>query len=92
MKATLIGMPLLSDRDGQPIRFDEDGAPIEAGDTTSKVYYQFMLFQNTLVDGQPRLIGAQNLRVAQDQIIRQYPPLGGDLARMLFPGRHRRTR
>jgi len=85
MKATLIGMPLLSDRDGKPLRVDEDGAPIEAGDTTSKAFYQFMLFQSTLVDGLPRLVGAQNLRIAEDQIIRQYPPLGGDLARMLFP-------
>ncbi len=28
---------------------------------------------------------AQNLRIAEDQIVRKYPPLGGDLARMLFP-------
>ena len=84
-KATLIGMPLLSDRDGQPLRVDEDGAAIEAGDTTSKFYYQFMLFQNTLVDGQPQLIGPHIVRVAPEEIVRKYPPLGGDLARMLFP-------
>jgi cytochrome c2 len=84
-KAILIGMPLLSDRDGQPLRVDEDGAAIEAGDTTSKFYYQFMLFQNAVVDGQPQLIGPHNVRVAPEQIVHKYPPLGGDLARMLFP-------
>lgn len=85
MTATLIGMPVMSERDGKPLRVDEDGAPIEKGDTTSKVYYQFTLFDNALVDGLPRLIGAQNLRVAEDQIVEKYPALGGDLARMLFP-------
>ena len=64
--------------------------PIEAGDTTSKVYYQFMLFQNTLVDGQPRLIGAQNLRVAAGSDHSAISAAGGRFGADAVPGRRGR--
>jgi mono/diheme cytochrome c family protein len=84
-RATLVGMPLLDYHDGKPLKLDEDGSPIEAGDTATKAFTPFMLFENALVDGATRLIGAQNLRVADTQIVRQYPSRGGDLAKLLFP-------
>ena len=83
--STLVGMPLRNYRDGQPLRVDEDGEPIPADDTASKAFVPFMLFENTIVDGATRLIGAQNLRVPETQIVHAYPSRGGDLAKLLFP-------
>ncbi len=44
-----------------------------------------MLFDNVYLDGYPRLVGNLKFKVAESQIVRRYPPLGGDLARLLFP-------
>jgi hypothetical protein len=46
-----------------------------------------MLWHDVLVDGEPRLVGSQNVSVPVDAIKsgQQYAAHGGDLARLLFP-------
>ena len=85
LHATIAGIPLISAKDGSPIRVDEDGAPIEPGDTSSKAFDPFMLFDTTVVDGYPRLVGSANLRVPETAVVRKYPSQGGNLAKLLFP-------
>ncbi len=86
-RATLVGMPMLDPVTGRPQLVDEDGVPIEEGDTEAVVHRPFMLWQDALVDGKPRQVGAQNLVVPEDAIQagRHYAGSGGDLARLLFP-------
>jgi cytochrome c551/c552 len=83
----LVGMPVLDPMTGKPQLVDEDGVPIEEGDTESVAHRPFALWQDALVDGEPRTVGGQNLIVPQDALDagRHYPAWGGDLARLLFP-------
>jgi cytochrome c551/c552 len=85
--ATLHGMPTLDPVTGKPQMVDEDGIPIEEGDTEASPHQPVMLWHDTLVDGEPRLVGSQNVIVPADAIKagKQYPAHGGDLARLLFP-------
>jgi len=85
--ATLLGMPQLNPETGKPQLADEDGVPIEDGDTEALVHRPFMLWQDTLIDGEARPVGAQNLLVPDDAFRAgvHYPARGGDLARLLFP-------
>ncbi len=85
--ATLVGMPQLNPETGKPQLADEDGVPIEDGDTEAVVHRPFMLWQDTLIDGEARPVGAQNLLVPDDAFRAgvHYPARGGDLARLLFP-------
>ena len=85
--ATLLGMPQLNPETGKPQLADEDGVPIEDGDTEAVVHRPFMLWQDTLIDGEARPVGAQNLLVPDDAFRAgvHYPARGGDLARLLFP-------
>jgi hypothetical protein len=80
-------MPTLDPETGKPQLVDEDGVPIEEGDTESVVHRPFALWQDTLVDGAPRIVGGQNLLVPDDALAsgRHYPGWGGDLARLLYP-------
>jgi cytochrome c551/c552 len=86
-KAMLVGAPTLDPETGKPQLVDEDGVPIEEGDTESVVHRPFALWQDTLVDGAPRIVGGQNLLVPDDALAsgRHYPGWGGDLARLLYP-------
>lgn len=86
-RATLVGMPILNAENGTAQLVDEDGVAIEEGDTESAVYRPFTLWQDALVDGEPRAVGGQNMLVPQDALDagRHYPAWGGDLARLLFP-------
>jgi cytochrome c2 len=85
--ATLVGMPVLDAETGRPQLVDEDGVPIEEDDAEAVVHRPFMLWQDALVDGEARPVGAQNLVVPEDALRagRHYPGRGGDLARLLFP-------
>jgi len=85
--ARLVGMPLLDPASGKPQLVDEDGVPIEDGDTEAVPHQPVMLWQDTLVDGQPRIVGGQNVVVPADAVKAgvHYPARGGDLARLLFP-------
>ncbi len=86
-RATLFGMPILDPVTGKPQMVDEDGIPIEEGDTEASPHQPVMLWHDALVDGEPRLVGSQNVSVPADAIQagKQYPAHGGDLARLLFP-------
>ena len=86
-QATLVGMPILDPETGKPQLVDEDGVPIEAGDTEAVPHQPVMLWHDTLVDGEPRPVGGQNVIVPEDAIRagKHYPAKGGDLARLLFP-------
>jgi hypothetical protein len=80
-------MPVLDAETGRPQLVDEDGVPIEEDDAEAVVHRPFMLWQDALVDGEARPVGAQNLVVPEDALRagRHYPGRGGDLARLLFP-------
>jgi cytochrome c2 len=86
-KASIVGMPVLDAATGLPQRVDEDGVAIEGDDAESVPHRPFTLWQDALVDGEPRPVGGQNLVVPEEAIAagRQYPAVGGDLARLLFP-------
>lgn len=85
--AMLVGMPILDPETGRPQRVDEDGVPIEEDDDEAVPHRPVMPWKDVLIDGEPRLVGAQNLIVPEDAIRagRHYPARGGDLARLLFP-------
>ncbi len=84
---TLVGMPVLDPVTGKPQLVDEDGVPVEEGDTEVVPHRQVMLWHDALVDGEPRIVGGQNIMVPEDAIRagKHYPARGGDLARQLFP-------
>jgi len=85
--ATLVGMPVLDPETGLPTLVDEDGIPVEPDEEDVVFHRQVMLWQDALVDGEPRLVGGPNLLVPQRAIESgtHYPAKGGDLARLLFP-------
>lgn len=91
MHATLQGHPVFSETTGQPERVDEDGLPLEEDDDESDPYYLFKLWEDTLIAGEPWLVGIQDLMVpaSREQYGpangEAYPAWGGDLARYLFP-------
>ena len=84
---TLVGMPVLDPITGKPQLVDEDGVPVEEGDTEVVPHRQVMLWHDALVDGEPRIVGGQNIMVPEAAIRagKHYPARGGDLARQLFP-------
>jgi cytochrome c551/c552 len=86
-KATIVGMPMLDPQTGRPQLVDEDGVPVEPDDAEAVPHRPVMLWRDVLVDGEPRLVGGQNLLVPEDAVRAgtHYPARGGDLARLLFP-------
>jgi cytochrome c551/c552 len=86
-RALLVGMPVLDPETGRPQLVDEDGVPIEEDDDEAAVHRPVTLWQDVLVDGEPRTVGGPNLVVPQDAIEagRHFPGRGGDLAKLLFP-------
>ncbi len=89
--ATLHGHPIVNQETGLAERVDEDGLPIEEDDDESEPYYLFKLWDDALVEGQPWLVGIQDLMVpakaegygpADGEA---FPAWGGDLTRYLFP-------
>ena len=86
-RATIVGMQSLDPVSGRPVQVDEEGVPIEEGDAEAVLHRPVMLWRDVLVDGEPRLVGGQNLIVPDAAIRagRHYPARGGDLARLLFP-------
>ncbi len=85
--ATLVGMPVLDPETGRPQFVDEDGVPVEEDDEEAVLHRSIMPWRDVLIDGEPRLVGGQNLIVPEDAIRagRHYPARGGDLAKWLFP-------
>ncbi len=83
LHATLSGMPAFND-EGKPLKIDEEGSPIEADDTTTPAFYSFVLWQNALLNGQPRQAGLQNILVPESRIVKRYPQLGGYLPRWAY--------
>jgi cytochrome c551/c552 len=85
--ATLIGMPILDPETGRSQFVDEDGVPVEADDEEAVLHRPIMPWRDLLIDGEPRLVGGQNLIVPEEAIQagRHYPARGGDLAKLLFP-------
>ncbi len=85
--ATLVGMPILDPETGRSQYVDEDGVPVEADDEEAVLHRPIMPWRDLLIDGEPRLVGGQNLIVPEEAIQagRHYPARGGDLAKLLFP-------
>ncbi len=87
----LHGHPVMSEETGLPERVDEDGLPLEADDDESDPYYLFKLWKDTLINGEPWLVGLQDPMVPASRDGygpangQAFPAWGGDLARYLFP-------
>ncbi len=84
---TIVGMPILDPESGSPQLVDEDGVPVEADDEEAVLHRPIMPWRDTLVDGEPRLVGGPNLIVPEEAIANgtHYAAWGGDLARLLYP-------
>ena len=94
------GEPVFDVETGEQPLVDPDLAPItleelreaeaEEGETIP-VFYQFTLWRNALLNGQPYLRGGDELLIPADREKygpasgKAYPAWGGDLARYLFP-------
>ncbi|MCG8448008.1 MAG: cytochrome c, partial [Pirellulales bacterium] len=91
LHATIHGHPVMSEETGLPERVDEDGLEIEPDDEESEPYYLFKLWKDSLVGGQPWLVGIQDLMVPAaprgygPAMGKAHPAWGGDLTRYLFP-------
>ncbi len=92
LHAQLHGMTVRDENTGAPRLVDEDGVPIEPDDTESQPYYEFQLYQHTMVGGAPRLVGSADA-ILQLQADREhggpaqgtaFPTNGGDLAKYLY--------
>ena len=89
--ATLHGHPVVDEETGLAKRVDEEGFPLEEDDDESEPYYLFKLWDDALVEGQPWLVGIQDLLVpAKPEGYgpadgEAYPAWGGDLTQYLFP-------
>jgi cytochrome c2 len=91
LRADLYGMPVRNEQTGAPQIVDEDGVPLEADDSETPPFYQFSLFDHTVVAGAERLVGVQNLLIPKDRAHdgpangRAHAGWGGDLAKYLYP-------
>jgi hypothetical protein len=88
LRATLKGMPAVSDDDGLPVVLDDEGDPIEddlSEYDPSTLQYRFDLWEPTIVDGEPYPVGALPVTVPQANITKKYPAEGGDLTLALYP-------
>jgi len=87
LQTSLVGMPVLDPETGKPQFVDEDGIPVEPDEEDVVLHRPVMLWKDTLVDGEPRLVGGPSLFVPEDAIQagKHYPAKGGELARLLFP-------
>jgi hypothetical protein len=91
LRADIHGMPTRNEETGEPNLVDIDGVPIEPDDTESEPYFEFSLYQPSVVEGALRLVGVQNLLVPAQTDGKgpangvAYPTNGGDLAKYLFP-------
>jgi cytochrome c2 len=98
--AQLMGHPIFDEETGETTWVDQDRAPItpeelkeaEAEDGEAiPVFFRFTLWQDALINGQPRFRGVDELLVPADREKygpangNAYPAWGGDLARYLFP-------
>ena len=85
--ARIEGMAVLDPVSGRPQQVDEDGVPIEPGDTEAVPHQPVMLWEDAIVDGEPRAVGGPSLSVPLDALAagKHYPARGGDLSRLLFP-------
>lgn len=91
MRADIHGMPTRNEETGEPNIVDIDGVAIEPDDTESEPYYEFQLYQPSVVAGAMRLVGVQNLLIPAKPGGKgpvngvAFPTNGGDLAKYLFP-------
>ncbi len=85
--ASLHGHPVVNQETGLAERVDEDGLPIEEDDDESEPYYLFKLWKDSLIEGEPWLVGIQDVMVPAKAAGygpaggEAYPAWGGDLSR-----------
>lgn len=88
--ASLVGLPVFNEETGQAERYDIDGLPLEPDDDESEPFYRFTLWQDTLIGGEPWLMGIQDPMIPASRQDygpaggKAYPAWGGDLARYLY--------
>jgi cytochrome c2 len=99
--AMVHGHPVVDEETGEVSWVDQDRTPItpeelaeaeaEEGAEPIPVFYRFTLWQNALINGQPRLRGIDELLIPADREKygpangEAYPAWGGDLTRYLYP-------
>jgi len=91
LRAELHGMPARDEATGKPRLVDADGIVIEPDDKESPRFFEFMLFQPTVVNGEVRKPGTGNLKIPAKMDGsgplegEAFPGSGGDLAKYLYP-------
>lgn len=91
MHGELHGMPMRDEATGEPRLVDADGVAIEPDDEESPRFYEFMLFQPAVVNGEVRKVGVQNMKIPARMDGKgplqgtAFPGLGGTLAKYLYP-------
>jgi hypothetical protein len=86
----LVGLPVLNEQTGEPQRYDVDGLELAPEDTDIPPYYNFVLYEPTVVEGQSVPQGQQ---LSVPGTWESYGPRegqahaawGGDLAKYLYP-------
>lgn len=69
---------------GMPLR-DDDGNLVNASGDEESPMYAFQLWQPVAINGQPWIVGGQDIPILKNQITTQWPPVGGSLARLIHP-------
>ena len=69
---------------GVPVMDDEGNITTGADDDDKPVYY-FTLWRPEVINGEEWVVGGPDLLIPPERITRRYQPLGGGLARYLFP-------
>lgn len=90
LRATLVGVPSLDEKDGKPVVYDSSGDPTSQSDADAKfdkakVEYDFTLWKPTVLEGQVYEIGQVIRNVPGEAIEQRIPSEGGYLAKYLGP-------
>ena len=85
---------MLDGKTGLPEVVDADGSPIESGDTETQAFEKFTPWETSVINGQLRPAGLQNLFVPMSRVVKQYPTprqleedpavYGGYLPRLIY--------
>ncbi len=69
---------------GWPVR-DAEGNPLETEDDDGNPAWLFNLWRSLPINGQPWLVGVTDLLLSDTQVVKRYPGVGGDLAKLIYP-------
>ncbi len=87
LRATLEGVPAITNEDARPMVLDEEGFPMEEGFEydPATLLYMFQLWRPVALEGSTYDVSQQPLEVMATWIKEKVPPVGGDLTFRLLP-------